>query len=459
MSPLQFTELPYPEDVAELFAPIAARPWAAWLDSGAIRGQQSRYDILVSDPYATLVTEQNITSFVSGETHWQSGDDPFSLLRQCLAEYPLPLQNGIPFFGGAVGFFAYDLARNIETLPALALDDLASPRMMIGFYDWALVVDHEERHCRIYSAHTQMETAPRLEAILQTLLQHPPKAGRGFDAVGEIHSNLNRASYDAAFARIQHYLREGDCYQVNFAQRFEVSVEGDPFRAYRHWRDQSPAPFGAYLNTPYGQVMCNSPERFLRLRKGQVETRPIKGTRPRAEDPVEDAALAQSLLSSIKDRAENVMIVDLLRNDLAKCCRAGSIKVPELFRLESYATVHQLVSQVIGELNPGEDALSLLRHCFPGGSITGAPKRRAMEIIEELEPHRRGLYCGAIAYLGFDGGMDSNIVIRTALHREGQLWYSAGGGIVSDSVCEDEYRESYHKASAFFRMLGSPVTI
>ncbi|MEJ2406661.1 MAG: aminodeoxychorismate synthase component I, partial [Candidatus Thiodiazotropha sp.] len=253
--------------------------------------------------------------------------------------------------------------------------------------------------------------------------------------------------------KIKQYILDGDCYQVNFAQRFSVAAEGDPWQAYKELRQLNAAPFSAYLNTPYCQVMCSSPERFLELRNGCVETKPIKGTAPRGGDPIEDMMLADELKNSTKDQAENLMIVDLLRNDLGKVCANGSVEVPELFKLESFARVHHLVSKVSGRLAEGEDALSLLRACFPGGSITGAPKLRAMEIIEELEPHRRGPYCGSIGYVSFSGDMDSNIAIRTMVHSEGITRLSAGGGIVADSDPDTEYRETYHKASALLDLL------
>jgi para-aminobenzoate synthetase component 1 len=260
---------------------------------------------------------------------------------------------------------------------------------------------------------------------------------------------MSRERYAQAFASIQHYLEEGDCYQVNLAQRFCIETSGSPWQGYLALRRNSAGPFSAYLNTPDAQVLCTSPERFLRVDGESVETRPIKGTRRRDENAAKDRALHDELADSAKDRAENLMIVDLLRNDLGKSCRVGTVRVPELFRVESYATVHHLVSSVTGVLAEGRDGLSLLRDCFPGGSITGAPKLRAMEIIEELEPHRRGIYCGSIGYIGFDGRMDTNIVIRTAIHRNGRLYYSAGGGIVRDSACDEEYQETYDKAAAF----------
>jgi para-aminobenzoate synthetase component 1 len=266
---------------------------------------------------------------------------------------------------------------------------------------------------------------------------------------------MDSGCYHQAFNRIRDYIREGDCYQVNLAQRFQAPCTGDPWLGYRRLRAINPAPFAAYLNLPFGQVLSSSPERFLEVRGGHVETRPIKGTRPRQSDPAADAAQAGELAACGKDRAENLMIVDLLRNDLGKVCVPGSVETSRLFEVESFANVHHLVSTVTGRLAPGLDAIDLLRAAFPGGSITGAPKLRAMEIIEELEPDRRGVYCGAIGYLGFNGDMDTNIAIRTVVITAGQAHCWAGGGIVADSEWQAEYQECLDKASPMLRLLAS----
>ncbi|OGT93314.1 MAG: aminodeoxychorismate synthase, component I, partial [Gammaproteobacteria bacterium RIFOXYA12_FULL_61_12] len=277
----------------------------------------------------------------------------------------------------------------------------------------------------------------------------PPRRWREpLRARGSIAVAPDRTGYGAAFKTIQGYIRDGHCYQINLARHFRADAEGDPWAGYRRLRGLSPAPYGAFFRMPQGCLLSASPERFLTLKDGRVTTSPIKGTRPRHADPVRDAALAEELRHSAKDRAENLMIVDLLRNDLGRSCRLGSIRVDELFRVDSYATVHHLVSDISGNLGAGEDALSLMRNSFPGGSITGAPKLRAMAIIEELEPARRGPYCGSLAYIGFDGAMDSNILIRTLTHREGRIGFWAGGGIVADSTEQAEFEETEQKALA-----------
>ncbi len=433
-------ELPYPTDTLDLFRPLAARPWALWLDSAG----RDRYDILVAAPCATLVTRGAETRICRGDDCTLSGEDPLLLLREELAHHPAAAA-AVPFGGGAVGYFGYDLARRFESLPERAEDDLGLPEMAMGIYTWAVIVDHRERRCWLSGDAAALRQWQELTA--------QPTAVGTFGIDGAPVSDMSAAQYNVAYSRVQHYLREGDCYQVNLAQRFCAAAQGDAFALYETLRRDNPAPFTAWLNFPFAQVLSSSPERFLQVREGRVETKPIKGTRPRSADPIQDRALADALRDSAKDRAENLMIVDLLRNDLGKSCTPGSVQVPRLFEVESFATVHHLVSTVSGELAPDRDALDLLRGCFPGGSITGAPKRRAMEIIEELEPHRRGVYCGAIGYIGFDGNMDTNIAIRTLVHSAGKVCFAAGGGIVTDSDAAEEYQESLDKAAALLRVL------
>ena len=277
----------------------------------------------------------------------------------------------------------------------------------------------------------------------------------GGDVIG-LRSTFTRRGYLDAVARVREYIVAGDIFQANLSQRFQTRLPVPPFQLYQQLRQRNPAPFSAYLDFGELQVLSASPERFLRLdqERREVETRPIKGTRPRGLGPMHDAALGRALAESEKDRAENVMIVDLLRNDLSRVCRPGTVRVPELFALEHHPTVHHLVSTVVGELEPAADAIDLLRATFPGGSITGAPKVRAMEIIAELEPTQRGVYCGSIGYLSASGAMDTSIVIRTYLVLRGQVYFQAGGGIVADSDPELEYRETLDKARGLIETLA-----
>jgi para-aminobenzoate synthetase component 1 len=327
------------------------------------------------------------------------------------------------------------------------------PEMAVGLYDWSLVVDHARR--RSYFVSSGRDT--RQEPGWPTALRRLRAAGRPCETPATVQGTLIEGGmtgeqYAERFARVQDYILAGDCYQVNLAHRFCAHSRDDPWTVYQRMRLENPSPYGAFLDYPFGQVLSSSPEQFLRVRDRQVTTRPIKGTRPRGERAADDLALRAQLMNSAKDRAENLMIVDLLRNDLGRVCEPGTIEVPGLFEIESFATVHHLVSTVTGRLRPECDAIDLLQACFPGGSITGAPKLRAMQIIDELEPQRRENYCGNIIRLGFDGDLDSSIMIRTALMRDNRVYYWAGGGIVADSVCTAEYQESLDKAAAFFRL-------
>ncbi|AKH19265.1 aminodeoxychorismate synthase component I [Sedimenticola thiotaurini] len=447
-------EIPYQVDSAALFERIADASWAVFLDSGRPGNMTGRYDILAADPYLTLTTRDNITEIHHRDKVRLSPDDPFALLREALAE-PAEEMPDLPFCGGAIGWFSYDLGRRIERLPEPARDREQLPEMVIGLYDWAVVVDHQQRRSWLVGQGRDQRTRKRWWSLIKRFcLPAKPSKRLPFRITGPTRSNMDRATYGDAFDRIKRYIREGDCYQVNFAQRFSAPAEGDGWSAYQELRSLNAAPFSAYLRTPYAEILSSSPERFLKLTGQRVETKPIKGTRPRGDTPEGDSAMARELAASTKDRAENLMIVDLLRNDIGRVCQPGSVRVPKLFAVESYATVHHLVSTVTGELAEDQDASGLLRACFPGGSITGAPKIRAMEIITELEPDSRGLYCGSIGYISFDGQMDSNIAIRTLVYNQGEIRCWAGGGIVHDSDVDAEYQETFDKASALLQLLN-----
>jgi len=440
--------LPYTDDASSLYRAIADLPWAIWLDSGG----RGRYDILTAQPAVTLVTRGVQTQINDAAGERCSSTEPFQLLREHLGE-KLECQPDIKFAGGALGYWGYDLARQFVQIPQHAQDAEGLPEMAIGIYDWAIQLDHREKTAQLVSYHRYPQTVQFIPQILERISAKFIAPCNDFQVHGDITSNFTPAGYERAFASVQAYLRAGDCYQINLAQRFSALARGDAFAAYCKLRKLSPAPYSAFMNLPQVQILCASPERFLQVQQGQVETKPIKGTRPRVADESQNAILVEDLSNDPKDRAENLMIVDLLRNDLGKNCIAGSIKVPKLFEVESYATVHHLVSTVTGELAAGHDAISLLRDCFPGGSITGAPKQRAMEIIEELEPQRRGIYCGVIGYIGFDGNMDCNIAIRTLVYADGEIRCWAGGGIVADSGVAAEYQETLDKAEAMLELL------
>ena len=428
-------DLPYTVEVARYYAVLRKFHWAVWLDSCALSG----YDILCASPHHTLVIDaQDVQAF--------------ELLKSELTEPVTPIKD-VPFAGGVLGYWSYDLARSMEGVPELAVDAEQLPLMMVGVYDWALVVDHQQQRCRLVSHLRFPETRMLLDDIARVLTSPLMEVMTPFHVQSDVLSNFNSERYAQAYAQVQAYLQSGDCYQINLAQRFSATATGDAYAAYLHLREISPAPYAAFLDFPGVQILSASPERFLSVQDGAVETKPIKGTRPRGIDAESDSRYANELASHPKDRAENLMIVDLLRNDLGKSCEPGSVVVPKLFEVESYANVHHLVSTVRGVLKKGCSALDVLRDCFPGGSITGAPKHRAMHIIEQLESNRRGVYCGVIGYIGFDGNMDSNIAIRTLVYSHGEIRCWAGGGIVADSLCDAEYQETLDKASAMLALL------
>lgn len=454
MGHLVVERLDYRADTVAWFGHLAGSPWSALLDSAGQPG--GRFDIVVSEPRLTLETRGPVTEIRDRYGQACSGEDPFDLIRRLLGPYRVAGPGAgpdLPFVGGALGWFGYDLGRRIERLPATAADPLGLPQLALGIYDWALVVDHGLRQAYLVGQGDSQGLAPlRLRSAYRD--RRAPQV-RGFSTWGPIETNLDAVAYRRCFARVQSLIHAGDCYQVNLARRYRVQAAGDPWSAYLRLRGLSPAPYSAYLNGPAGAVLSVSPERFLRVRHGAVETCPIKGTAPRGRDPAEDRALGEGLRRSPKDRAENLMIVDLLRNDLGRSCAIGSLRVRGLFELQSFPGVHHLVSTITGRLGPGQDALALLRGAFPGGSITGAPKIRAMEIIEALEGERRGVYCGAIGYLGFDGAMDTSIAIRTALYAREHLWLWAGGGLVADSQVDREWEEIGVKVRAMLTLVRS----
>jgi len=453
MSELLIAELPYQSDSSLLFDAVAEEQWAVFLDSSQPTAIQGRYDIIVARPHTRITTKNGVSQVDTWSDSYTVTTDPFAILKEQLSTAKKH-HCSLPFVGGALGYFSYDLGRYIERVPTIAANDIALPEMKVGIYPWSLVVDHKENKTYLLGDKHDASTRRNwhdLQAFFKAKVAR--KNRQKFSATTEVKSNFNKSAYADAFMKIKKYIHEGDCYQVNLAQRFNAEVEGDPWLAYQLLRSINPSPFGAYMNYPDFQVLSNSPERFLSVKDKIVQTKPIKGTRPRSADKVEDKALQDTLLASKKDQAENLMIVDLLRNDISKNCALGSVQVPKLFDIESFPNVHHMVSTVTGKLREQRSALDLLRGCFPGGSITGAPKLRAMEIIEELEPHRRGIYCGAIGYIGFDGNMDTNIAIRTIVHKNKKMYFHAGGGIVFDSDVDAEYQETFDKAAAMMKLL------
>ncbi len=387
--------------------------------------------------------------------------DPFALLRDALdrtrwtGDGPPP----VPFFGGWIGFLSYDLLHHLEEVPRTAVRDHGFPLMDLRFYPHVLAYDHARQVWTACVLEGQGGGAREAEALLDWVDAPPAPRAPGRALVGDLASNFTRRAYEAAVARVLEYIAAGDVYQVNLSQRFAGRLRVPALEVARRLFDASPAPFSAFIHEGDRAIASSSPERFLRVRGDAVETWPIKGTRPRGRTPEEDARLRAELLDSAKDAAELTMITDLLRNDLGRVCRYGSVRVPEERILESFEQVHHTRSTVVGRLRAGLDRVDLLRATMPGGSVTGAPKIRATEIIDELEPTARGPYCGAVGWLGVDGSMDLNMPIRTVLVEGDRLSFQVGGGIVADSRPDLEYEETLHKARGILQALGAaPAT-
>ena len=472
-----FTPLAAPE----LFELIENRPYSFFLDSGMDPQKLGRYSFLGSAPFLVMSSRGSEITLIRGQEREVQHGNPFDALGRLLEAYKLDhCPTPVPFLGGAVGYLSYDLRHFIERLPSAAVDDLKLPDSYFAFYDTIVAFDHlkkkaylvatgfpemDEKH-RLRRARMKLEEMKHWlctshPTIMREEGQLPDKdhlfvtAARDDRRGREIRlrSNFTPEEYKRAVNKVREYIAAGDVFQVNISQRFEADLEIPPYELYKRLRTVNPAPFAGYLNFPGVIVASASPERFLKVQGDLVQTRPIKGTRPRGADSTEDERLAHELTHSIKDRAENVMIVDLERNDLGRVCHYGTVKVTELAILETFPTVFHLTSTVLGGLRRGKSDIDLLKATFPGGSITGAPKVRAMEIIDELEPTRRSVYTGSIGYLGFDEDMDVNIVIRTFLIKEGRAYFQVGGGIIYDSDSEAEYMETLDKARALIQAL------
>ena len=495
MTPLVEEIVPAPDPVRCCKA-LEGLPYRLFLDSASTGSRFGRHSFLAADPVAVVRsrgTDTECLDLVNG-THRVMAGDPLVALRELVVPHATAPVPGLPpFQGGAAGYVAYDWGLTLERLPAPRYDDLGLPDLVLGLYDWVIAWDHDASRAWLIStgmpelsADARLARASRRSAFVRerigardsgsgtrdskAALSHPriqiaanapafapshPVEPEWWRPSFELKSSFTRAGYLDAVERVREYIFAGDIFQANLSQRFEVASDESPWSFYARLRERNAAPFAAFLDFPEVAVVSASPERFLRVDAERVvETRPIKGTRPRGVGPEHDAALGQALAESAKDRAENLMIVDLMRNDLSRVCAPGSVRVSELFSLERYATVHHLVSTVVGTLASGADAIDLLRAAFPGGSITGAPKLRAMEIIAELEPSRRGVYCGSIGYWSVTGELDTSIAIRTAVFQDGRIYFSAGGGIVADSVPEQEYLETLDKARAMIDALA-----
>ena len=454
-------DIPYQTNSENLFAAVRDMPDAIWLDSGKPRSLQGSFDIISACPDALVETRGSSSTIVENSKVRTSDEDPFKIAEQLLQPL-LPVDHSIdaPFISGLMGYFGYDLGRQLVPIHDSTdpVDDL--PDMRIGRFLWSLVINHQSRRSQLFFHQKCPESLRQeLRDRFERVSDQDTSSASTFRLTQRFQPTTSPDQYRAAIGAIKDYINSGDCYQTNYTQHLSAPYEGDVWPAYLALREATAAPYSAFWQWEDQAILSLSPERFVKAAqeapdtKMMVETKPIKGTKLRGATVDEDQENAISLINSSKDRAENLMIVDLLRNDLGKNCESGSIRVPELFSLESFPNVHHLVSTVTGYLDSDRSTLDLLRGCFPGGSITGAPKKRAMEIIEELEPVKRSVYCGSLAYISVNNRMDSNIAIRTMVADRGSIHCWGGGGIVADSEADDEFEESMNKIRLLLQTL------
>ena len=438
-------------DLVEVFAPYRRRPYAMLLLSGGDLDCAS-HSLMGWDPFLVLRSKGQSIQIIKGTETSELRGNPFTVLEDLLSALDLPDSLPMaPFAAGGLGFLSYDLKNHLERLPITAKDDLHLPDMVFAFP--RRVVVHDRKVGKFWEVEVLWEDPQGRLLNSRNELAQLEDQNPGEFQVGSLRSNFSRYGYLQAVSCIREYIKSGDVYQVNLSQRFSFPLEGDPYILFRRLFSLNPAPFYAYLNCRDFVILSTSMERFLFRQGDFLETRPIKGTRPRGSTPEEDEAYRRELAESLKDDAELSMIVDLLRNDLGKVCRARTVRVKEHKRLEAYQNVYHLVSIVTGELRNDVSHVDILRATFPGGSITGCPKIRAMEIIDELEPTVRHVYTGAIGYLGLHRNMDLNVAIRTAIVANGWGHFSVGGGVVYDSDEAEEYEETLHKGRTLFRII------
>ena len=448
-------EFNYYKNTNEIFDLIKNEEWPVFLFSNNNIFSEQRYDIISANPTKKVITYQNATIVEDLKSKQVFRDDPISILKDVMKDDLSDDDSELPFSGGAIGYFSYDLGNKNESIKQKTNNDLDIPIMAFGIYEWAVIIDHHEKKIRlIYKNKTD------LIKFLQKKL-----SSKSFEKIKNVNieiinscqSNLTYDEYIEKFNLIKSYIEKGDCYQINFSQRFSFDYKGDAWNIFNKLLPTYHSPYSAYMSFPFVKILSYSPERFLHVDRDLVQTKPIKGTRPMINNIDQDSLIKKELLLSEKDRAENLMIVDLLRNDLGKNCEYGSIDVKNLFDIETFANVHHLVSTIEGRISNKSNMFNLINGCFPGGSITGAPKIRAMQIINELEPDRRGIYCGSIGYLSFNQKADLNIAIRTMIATDTTVYFWGGGGIVFDSDAESEYQETLDKVRPILDIFDSNV--
>lgn len=444
----------------ELYTIFKDDKYSFFLDSGMDHNRLGEFSFIGSNPFLIFKSkDRDIEIIRDGKIEKLTGD-PFVKIKEIMNEYKMDYKSDIPFVGGAVGYLSYDLCHHIESLPRTAIDDVNVPDMYFGLYDGVVCIDHRGESDRVYVASLGIIDSKerRADSIIEKIKKREQE---GIDIVlpkstkkKEFKSNFTRDEFISSVRKVQDYIKSGDIYQANLTQRYSCDLEETPYELYGKLREINPAPFASFMDFEEGQIVSSSPERFIKLKDGIIETRPIKGTMPRGETPEEDLKNREQLINSEKDKAELLMIVDLERNDLGKIAKTGTVEVTELFRLEEYPTVYHLVATVVAEVEDDCDAIDCITASFPGGSITGAPKIRAMEVIDELEPTQRNIYTGSVGYIGFNGDMDLNIVIRTVVCKDNKAYFQVGGGMTWDSNAEMEYQETLDKAKALMDALN-----
>ena len=448
----------------DIFRIYEKEPGSAFLDSSLVN-ELGHYSVIGRCPYLKLVKDGEIFT-INGKTETETTFEDY--MREYLDTHEDKNDSGLPIVSGAVGYFSYDYGRKQMGVPSGEKDLVTIPEAVLTFYDCFVVEDCQEKRTYLVANGISGDAAAQIGAMEKAILesiknrkQEESETGENINAWNshrekfkiQIHPNFEKEEYKQAVDRMIQYIIEGDIYIANMTQQLTIESEKQPLDVFYDLRKNNPSPFGGYLDFGDYQIVCASPERFLKMKDRHVNTRPIKGTRKRGATPEEDEMLRQELVDSGKDKSELLMIVDLERNDLNRVCTPGSVKVTELFTVEAYATVFHLVSDIEGTLEDGKNVMDILEATFPGGSITGAPKYRAMEIIDELEHGKRNLYTGSIGYLTLDGSCDFNIVIRTALHKNGKYHLGVGGGITAESDLEFEYEETLQKAKAILDAL------
>jgi len=438
----------------EIFCQFKNEKNVMFLDSARDHQTLGRFSIIVSNP-RLIIKSKGRDVYVNDEL---IRENPFDVLRTLLKKYEKEYESSLPFIGGWVGYLSYDLKAFIEKLEVTVSDDIDMPDMFFGLYDGGVIVDHQKNEVYITDACIDEDFDNRMNRIIEIIESEKQVVTlKEHQNTSDIKSNFERDDYENAISKVRDYIRSGDIYQANMTQRFVAPLRDHPFELYQKLRTLNPAPFASYIDFSSGYILSSSPERFIKVTDRIIETRPIKGTMPRSTDPEIDQKNRKILENSKKDQSELLMIVDLERNDLSRIAKTGTVEVTELFKLESYATVHHLVATIQATVDDKYDLVDCLKATFPGGSITGAPKKRAMEIIDELEPTARGLYTGSIGYIDLNQNMDLNIVIRTFICKNKKAYFQAGGGIVWDSDPSSEYQESLDKAFALKKALNYGV--